>query len=199
MKTFALRVLVPSLVASMSFAVACSSSTTNGGSDGGVTEDDAAVVVEDATVPVDAASSSDKLDGKYAIKTWTCATKDILAFAATLQIQGINETFSGATGSIETVYPAGCTRTVPISSISYPGGGKVTSTAGGTRTCAASCPSNQCTAGTEADVTVTYAFTLAGNVATFTRDLDAAMLAGVSIQSAAGCKAGDKETLTLQK
>lgn len=203
MKTSIHRLVVLSSILTATVAAsACSSSTTPAGSDAG-TEQDSAVVDNDAAVPSDAAPTA-ALDGKYTISAWTCGqggtTKDINAFALTLQIQRIDETFSGSKGSIDTIYPAGCVRTVPISSITYPSAGKITSTAGGARTCTSTCPANQCTAGTEADVTATYDIATSGSTATFTRLLDAAFFAaGVSLHSAAGCKTGDTETVTLTK
>jgi hypothetical protein len=153
---------------------------------------------------MDAAGGAVIPDGKYAFTTWTCGpaggtTKDIKAFAATLQIQEVDETITGATGVIDTLYPAGCVRTVPITSVTYPSAGTVTVAAGGARTCAATCPSNQCSPGTEPTATATYSFTTSGVTSTFTRLLDAAFFTSVSLQSAAGCKAGDTETVVGTK
>lgn len=156
----------------------------------------------DADAASEAAAPTALDDGAFTITAWICThagggTVDIKAYAATLGIQSVVETFAGATGSVETNYAA-CKRTVPISSITY-ADGKVTTTVGGARTCGATCPAGQCTAGTEPDVVATYAFTKDATTTTFERTLDAAFFGTVSLQSLAGCVAGDVETTTLTK
>ena len=142
-------------------------------------------------------------DGTYMVSSWTCgtgtSTKDIKAFALTVGIQEIDQTFAGATGSADIFYPAGCVRTIPLSGITYPTAGTVTLTTGGARTCTSSCTTNQCTAGTEPDVMSTYAFSTSGSSFTATRTLDAAFFTSLSLQSVAGCKAGDTEVQTSTK
>lgn len=167
---------------------------------------DSAVVdsaVVDSAVKPDAGDSATTgcyPDGSYLWGTWTCgppggATKDIKAFAMSLLIQSVEQVVAGSSGSVVITYPAGCIRTVPLS-ITCPSAGMVTTTAGGARTCTASCPSNQCEPGTEPPQNDTYALAVSGNTYTSTRVLDAAFFAKVSLQQVAGCQIGDIETAT---
>lgn len=204
---------VAALAAASALAPACSDTPTT--ADASV---DAATAPTDAPPPVDSAvdtAAPDSArpdaavdappppgaipDGRYVLQSWVCTrtgtTVDIKAFALTLQIQEIAETFAGSSGSVEVTYPAGCVRTVPLSGVAYPTPGTVTTTAGGARTCTASCPSNQCTPGTEPPVTVTYQFTFAAPTLTATRTY----VADTSLQSIAGCMAGDTETAVYAK
>jgi hypothetical protein len=175
------------------------------GRDAGTTPTDAAPDTSStADASADSPSASDAApdappagaipDGKYVLDSWTCTQGDggvidVKAFALTLQIQAVAQTISGTTGSVEVTYPAGCLRTVPVKSITYPSAGMVSSTAGGNRTCTASCPANQCTPGIEPDVSATNAFTYAAPTLTFTRTF----VTEPSLQALAGCVTNDME------
>ncbi|MCA9586543.1 MAG: hypothetical protein KC657_14400 [Myxococcales bacterium] len=166
------------------------SSTPNDASTGNDAATDAGSDASSATIP----------DGKYVLQTWTCTNAgggniDVKAFAATLQIMSVEVTFSGATGSIDVIYPAGCVRTVPIKSITYPSAGNISTIAGGNRTCTVACPANQCTAGVEPDTTDSYAYTVAGATLTYTRPY----VSTASLQMAAGCATGDTETVVYMR
>lgn len=112
-----MRLFAAALVAA-GVVLACSSDSTDGtstpGQDTGPGTDSAAAdsAAADAATAVDAADAADAAvlptsipAGKYAITVWTCgaggSSKDIKAFAATIGIQGVNQTFSGMTAVFE--------------------------------------------------------------------------------------------------
>jgi len=142
-------------------------------------------------------------DGTFAWGVWTCGqggtTKDIKAFAMSLGIQSVLTTITGATGKVDVVYSATCTRTTVLTSVEYPSAGTIKTTAAGAFTCTATCAPVQCTAGAQAVVVDTFALSGGSSTYTYTRVLDAAYLVHVSLQKAAGCVADDTEIATRIK
>lgn len=212
------RLIALAVVAACALGAGCSDDPAPA-SDAGTTPDSAtpdASSGTDASTGTDASSGNDASsgsdagtdsgasgsipNGKYVLQTWTCTNAgggniDVKAFAASLQIMGVEVTISGASGSIDVLYPAACVRTVPIKSIAYPSAGNVSTVAGGNRTCTVSCPANQCTAGVEPDTSDAYAFTVAGATLTYTRPfVDVA-----GLQKGAGCAVGDTETVVYMR
>ncbi len=140
------------------------------------------------------------LDGNYTWGIWTCGTTDIRAYAISLGIASVEETFSGTAGVVNVSYsgtPA-CTRTTAFT-VAYPSCGVVTSTTATSYTCSATCAAAKCTSGNQASLIDTFNLTQNGKSFTGTRVLDATFLAQVTLQKLAGCKAGDTETAEFIK
>ena len=140
------------------------------------------------------------LDGNYTWGIWTCGTTDIRAYAISLGIGSVEETFSGTAGVVNVSYsgtPA-CTRTTAFT-VAYPSCGVVTTTTATSYTCSATCAAAKCTSGNQASLIDTVNLTQNGKSFTGTRVLDATFLAQVTLQKLAGCKAGDTETAEFIK
>jgi hypothetical protein len=157
----------------------------------------------DASTDADGAGALIQPDGTYVWDVWTCGqggtTKDIKAFAMSLGIQSVVTKITGTMGSVDVVYSATCTRTTVLTSVEYPSPGTIKTTAAGAYTCSATCLPDQCAAGTQAVIADTFSLAAAGDTYTYTRVLDAAYLANITLQKAAGCVAGDTEIATRIK
>jgi hypothetical protein len=152
----------------------------------------------DAASEAGAATTLD--DGTYNATAWSCAgssgTKDLKAFATSINIAEVHFTVAGLVGKTEAILagtPA-CTRTT-ASTISYPAAGTFATTSAPAYTCSATCLPAACTSGAQPVIVDTFAFTKTATTIMGTRTLGTP----IGFQAAAGCKAGDTESITYTK
>ena len=135
-------------------------------------------------------------DGTYSWGTWICTRGatviDVKAFAMSLGIMDIRKTYNGGTGRLDVIYSATCTRTTQLTSVTYPMTTQVQTVTENMVSCTATCPANNCTPGAAPVVTDVFDFTLGVNQINFSRTFNGA----TSLQSFAGCQAGDIESGT---